>query len=124
MLLGRLRRRRGHLVMHVMHVVMMVVVVVVVVVVMMHRLGHRSGGLGGGGRRGFLRDGVAGEADGERGGSDKALDHGKTVLSRKTQSGLRAESYRALTEPGMNRGGARDMRAELLRIDAPARRAW
>ena len=101
MLLGRLRRRRGHLVMHVMHVVVMVVMMMVMVV-MMHRFGHR----GGGGRRGFLRDGVAGEADGERGGGDKALDHGKTVLSRKTQSGLRAESYRVSTEPGMNRGGA------------------
>jgi hypothetical protein len=80
LLLGRLRRG-GHSVVMVVVVMMMMVVVVVMMVVMvmvMHLMGHRSGG----GR--FLRDGVAGKADGEGGGDDKALDHGRTVLSRKT----------------------------------------
>ena len=77
LLLGRLRRR-GHFMMH---VVVVMVMVMMMVVMVMHLMGHRSGG---GGRRGFLRDGVAGEADGEGGGGDKALDHGQTVLSGKT----------------------------------------
>ena len=55
---------------HLVHVV--VVVVVMMMMVVMHRLGHRSGGGGlcGGGRRGFLRDGVAGQADGESSGGE------------------------------------------------------
>jgi hypothetical protein len=88
-LLGRFRRRRGHFMVHVMPVVVMVMMVVVVVVMMlvvMHLVGHRSGG----GR--FLRDGIAGEADGESGGGDKALDHGQSVLSKKTPFGLRPQS--------------------------------
>jgi len=53
------------------HVVMMVVVVVMVMmVVMMHRMLHRRGGSR------VLRDGVSGQADGERGGDDKTLEHG------------------------------------------------
>ena len=57
--------------MHVMHVMM---VVMMVVVMMVHRRGHRSG------RRssGFLRDGVAGEAERENGRGRKGLDHGRT----------------------------------------------
>ncbi len=53
---------------------------VMMVMMVMHLVGHRRSRGGGG----FLRDGVAGEADGERGGGDKALDHGRTVLSKKT----------------------------------------
>ena len=56
--------------MHVMMVMPMVVVPVVMVVVMMlHR--SRSGR-----RSGLLRDGVTGEAERERGGGGKGLDHG------------------------------------------------
>jgi preprotein translocase subunit SecG len=70
-----------------MHVVVMMVVVVVMVVVvmmMMHVvLFHRSGGRSG--RGGFLRDGVAGQADGQRGGDDKALDHGQKSSRRRPQ---------------------------------------
>jgi preprotein translocase subunit SecG len=58
-------------------VVMMVVVMPVMVmmmVVVLVVLHHRGSG-GGRGRRDFLGEGVAGEADGERGGGDKALDH-------------------------------------------------
>jgi hypothetical protein len=65
-----------------MHVMMVAMVVVMVVVVMM--MMHRSGRSGGGGGGGFLRDGVAGEADGESGGGDKVLDHWQSVLSKKT----------------------------------------
>ncbi len=61
-------------------VVMVMVMVVVMMVVMVHLMRHRSGG---GGRRGLLRNGVAGKTDGESGGGDKALDHGQIVLSRK-----------------------------------------
>ena len=63
----------------VVHVVVHVVVMMVMVMVMMvmHRVGHGGGGLG---RRRFLCDGVTGEADGESGGGDKALDHGKAFL--------------------------------------------
>ena len=39
--------------------------------------------LGSGFGRGFLRDGVAGEADGQGGGGDKALDHGRPSLCAK-----------------------------------------
>jgi hypothetical protein len=58
--------------MHVM-MVMMVVVMMVMVMVVMHRLGHGS-------RSGCLRDGVTGEAERERGGCDKGLDHLKVFL--------------------------------------------
>ncbi len=61
----------------VVHVVVMMVMVMVMVMMVMHRVGHRGGGLG---RRRFLCDGVTGEADGESGGGDKALDHGKVFL--------------------------------------------
>jgi hypothetical protein len=67
-----------------MHVVM-VVMVVMVVVVMMLRRGH--GSRSGRGRSGFLRDGVTGEAERERGGCDKGLDHGKVFLSLGNPSG-------------------------------------
>src|SRR5271166_5025196 len=87
------------------HVV--VVVMMVMVMVVMHLVGHRRSRGGGG----FLRDGVAGEADGERGGGDKALDHGRTVLSKKTPGGLRSESCRASNEPRMNRGARAVTRA-------------
>src|SRR5271166_4505536 len=82
-LLGRFGGGRSS---HVVVVVMMMMVMVVMMV--MHLVGHRRSRGGGG----FLRDGVAGEADGERGGGDKALDHGRTVLSKKTPGGLRSES--------------------------------
>ncbi len=67
---------------------MMMMMVIVMVMMMMHLVGHRRSRGGGG----FLRDGVAGEADGESGGSDKALDHGQSVLSKKTPFGLRPQS--------------------------------
>jgi len=56
------------------HVVVMMMVVMVVMMMMVHWLGHRSG------RRssGFLRDGVAGEAERENGRGRKGLDHGRT----------------------------------------------
>ena len=66
---------------HMMHVVVVIMMVVMMMVVM-HLLGHWSGRSAGGGRGRFLRDGVAGETDGE-GGGGKALDHWQ-VLSRKT----------------------------------------
>ena len=56
-------------------VVMMVMMMVMVMMMMMvHRARHRSG------RRssGFLRDGVAGEAERENGRGRKGLDHGRT----------------------------------------------
>ena len=56
-------------------VVMMAVVMVVMVMMMMLR-----GGSGGGGRSGFLRHGVAGEAQREHGGGGEGLDHGKVFL--------------------------------------------
>jgi hypothetical protein len=59
-----------------MHVVMMVMVVVMVMMVVMHLVHFASGR--GGHRSGFLRDGVAGEADRESGGREKALHHGRT----------------------------------------------
>ena len=61
----------------------MVVVVVVMVMVMLHRRGGQ-----GSGRSGFLRDGIAGESDGERSCCDKALDHERQVLWKKAPSGL------------------------------------
>ncbi len=76
---------------------MMVVVVVVIVVMMMmmvvvmvvHGMLHRRGRAGRGGSAGrgggFLRDGVAGEPDGERGGNDKALDHRQKSSRRRPQ---------------------------------------
>jgi hypothetical protein len=39
-----------------------------------------------------LRDGVAGEANGQSGGDDKALDHGRKSLSRKARAAFAAES--------------------------------
>ncbi len=59
-------------------VVMMdvVMMVVMMVVVMMHRRGHRSGSR----RRGFLRHGVAGEAERENRRGGKGLDHGRSFL--------------------------------------------
>ena len=59
-------------------VMVMVVVVMMMMVMMVHGMLHR-----GGGGRGFLRDGVAGEADGQGGGGDKALDHGRPSLCAK-----------------------------------------
>jgi hypothetical protein len=61
-----------------MHVVMMVVMVMVVMVVV-NRRGHGSRSRRG--RSGFLRDGVTGEAERERGGCDNGFDHGKVFLS-------------------------------------------
>jgi hypothetical protein len=73
--------------MHVMMVVMMVMMVVVVM--MMHRSGRSRGGGGGGG--GFLRDGVAGEGDGESGGGDKSLDHGNLSFRKRPQRSSRCK---------------------------------
>jgi len=74
-------------VVHVMMVMVVVMVVVVVMMVMVHRLRHR-GRLGRSGRHrprsGFLRDCVAGDPNGENGGGDKALNHGRSILSKKT----------------------------------------
>ncbi len=58
------------------HVVVMVVMVMVMMMMMMHFSRHRSGGR----RSGFLRDGVAGEAEREHGGGGKGLDHGTIFL--------------------------------------------
>jgi hypothetical protein len=66
-------------------VMMVVVVMVMMVVVMMHLMGHRGGG---GCGRGFLRDGIARETDGESGGGDKALDHRNLSSGGKDPSGL------------------------------------
>ena len=74
---GRGRRR------HFMHVMVPMVVMMVVVVMMMmvHRRfgGHRRCA---GGRAGccFLRDGVTGEAERERGRYNKGLDHARTAF--------------------------------------------
>ena len=59
------------------HVVVMVMMMVVVVMMMMmlHGRGRRSAG-----RSGFLRDGVAGEAEREHGGGGEGLDHGRIFL--------------------------------------------
>jgi uncharacterized membrane protein len=75
-----------------MHVMVMVMpmMMVVVVVVMMHFRRHRSGGR----RSGFLRDGVAGEAERERGGGGKGLDHGKIFLWLGEPGGSRGAIWR------------------------------
>jgi hypothetical protein len=62
-----------------MHHVMMVVMPVMVVMVMMMML-HRSGCRRSGCRSGLLRDSVTGEAERERRGGGKGLDHGKVFL--------------------------------------------
>jgi hypothetical protein len=67
-------RRRGHLMMHGMHMVMMMMMMVVMMVVMVHWRGHRSS------RRSVLRHGVAGEAKRENGRGRKGLDHGRSFL--------------------------------------------
>jgi hypothetical protein len=74
LLRGGRGRRRGHLMVHVVVMVMMMVVVVVVMM-MLHGRGRRSAG-----RSGFLRDGVAGEAEREHGGGGEGLDHGRIFL--------------------------------------------
>jgi hypothetical protein len=63
----------------VMMMVVMIVVMVMMMVVMMvmHLGGHRRRPGGRGGRR-FLREGVTGEAERERGRNDKTLDHVRT----------------------------------------------
>jgi hypothetical protein len=58
-----------------MHVVVMMVVVMVMVM-MVHGGRHRSGRRG----SGFLRGGVAGEAERENGRGRKGLDHGRIFL--------------------------------------------
>ena len=77
---------------------MMVVVVVMMMVVMVMMVLHRRGGRG----RSFLRDGVAGEADGQRGGGEKALEHGEFPFG-KGPDGLRLPGCAAPSEPRMNR---------------------
>jgi hypothetical protein len=62
----------------VVHVVVVMMVMMMVVMVM-HRGSHRSGWR----RSGFLRDGIAGEAEREHGGSSESLDHGKIFLRLK-----------------------------------------
>ena len=64
----------------VMVVVMIVVMMVMMVVVMVMHLGGHRRRPGGRGGRCFLRDGVTGEAERERGRDDKTLDHGRTFL--------------------------------------------
>jgi hypothetical protein len=54
---------------------MVMMMVVVVVVMVLHGRRRRSGG-----RSGFLRDGVAGEAEREHGGNGEGLDHEKVFL--------------------------------------------
>jgi hypothetical protein len=65
-------------------VVMVVIDVMMVMVVVMMVLHRRLGGhwrrSSGGGGCGFLRDSVSGEAERERRGRDKGLDHGRTFL--------------------------------------------
>ncbi len=83
---GRCGGCRRHVVMHLMmHMVVMMVVnvvmMMVVVVMMLHRRGgHRRGG------GSFLRDGIAGKANRQSGGGDKALDHVGKSLSRRPHS--------------------------------------
>jgi len=78
-----------------MHVMVMMMMVMMVVMMVMH-LCHRSGRSRlRGGRGRFLRNGVAGEADGESGGGDKALDHGQSVLSKKTPAVFALQSARS-----------------------------
>ena len=60
------------------HVVVMVMMVVMMMMVMvLHGRSHWSSRS----RRGFLGDGVAGEAEREHGGGGEGLDHGKIILS-------------------------------------------
>jgi len=61
--------------MHVMMVMMVMVMMMVMMVMMMLRRGH-----GGGRRSGFLREGVSGEAERERGRGGEGLDHWKAFL--------------------------------------------
>lgn len=68
-----------------MPVVMMMMVVVMVVMMVLVMLHHRRGGSGTG-RGGFLRHGVSGEADSERGGGDEALDHDGEFLWTKARA--------------------------------------
>jgi hypothetical protein len=63
-------------VVHVVVVVMMMMMMVMMVMMVMHGGSHRSGWR----RRGFLRDGIAGEAEREHGGNGKGLDHEKVFL--------------------------------------------
>jgi hypothetical protein len=81
-------------------VVMMVMVVVVMMMVVMHWMFHRSGG-----RRGFLRDGVTGEADREAGGDEKALDHGKLSFDSRTPRGSSDQQCLPPPELKMNQMG-------------------
>ena len=67
------------------HVVHVVVMMVMMVMMMVHFMRHRSGGR----RSGFLRDGVAGEAEREHGGDGEGLDHGKIFLWLGEPSGSR-----------------------------------
>ena len=70
------------------HVVMVMMVVVMMMMMMMHRSGGRRLLAGARGRRGgFLGDGVSGHADGESGGGDESLDHGKAFLLSKGPRG-------------------------------------
>ena len=57
-----------------MHVVMVMMMMVMMMMVM-----HLAPGRGGS-RSGFLREGVAHQADRESGGGKKSLDHGRTIL--------------------------------------------
>ena len=61
-----------------MHVMVMMVMMMDVMMMMMmvHGRRHRSGRRG----SGFLRDGVAGEAERENGRGRKGLDHGRSFL--------------------------------------------
>jgi len=79
----------------VVHVVVMVMMVMVVMV--MHRSGWR--------RSGFLRDGIAGEAERERGGNDKGLDHGKIFLVVRGTPTVHRHTCRSEPELNMNRTG-------------------
>jgi hypothetical protein len=95
--LGRFRRGRGHLVVH---VVVMVVVMMVMMVVMYHRSRRRSAG-----RSGFLREGIAGEAEREHGGSGESLDHGKIFLVVRGTPTVHRHTCRTKPELNMNRTG-------------------
>ena len=68
------------------HVVVMVMMVVMMMMVMvLHGRSHWSSRS----RRGFLGDGVAGEAEREHGGDGEGLDHGKIFLWLGEPSGSR-----------------------------------
>jgi hypothetical protein len=103
-----------------MHVVVMMVVMVVMMMVVMvlhRRGGHRRGG------RGFLRDGVAGEANGQSGGDDKALDHERNPLEE-GQNRLRGQECRVSPERKMNHAGPGDIEAESVLKERRRRSAW